>query len=235
MPTPSPAIVALLTTFAPAFTAPTFAHAQVLVYGTLLAVGRRTVTAALRAVGLAEERHVTTYHRVLNRAVWSPLTLSRLLLGLLVGTFLVPGAPLVGVIDETLERRWGKKIADKGRFRDAVRSRGSLSAHKGVYAHTPEISVHERSHAAVGRRRVHVATGRSVPACLGHANPRDRCALAHQGACSGERTRPHGNSAVFEGWHDGLCGPRLWLSAQGDAPNFPSIGSSLEGSDGGRA
>jgi len=60
MPTPSPAIVALLATFAPAFTAPTFAHAQVLVYGTLLAVGRRTVTAALRAVGLADERHFTT-------------------------------------------------------------------------------------------------------------------------------------------------------------------------------
>jgi len=84
VPTPSSAIVALLTTFAPAFTAPTFAHAQVLVYGTLPAVGRRTVTAALRAVGLAEERHFTTDHRLLNRAVWSPLTLSRLLLGLLV-------------------------------------------------------------------------------------------------------------------------------------------------------
>jgi len=79
----------------------------------------------LRAVGLAEEQHFTTYHRVLNRAVWSPLRLSRLLLGLLVTTFLAPGAPLVVVSDETLERRWGKKIAYKGRFRDAVRSRGS--------------------------------------------------------------------------------------------------------------
>ena len=109
MPTPSPAIVAILATFASAFTAPTFAHAQVLVYGTLLAVGRRTVTAALRAVGLAGERHFTTYHRVLNRAVWSPLTLSRLLLGLLVGTFLVPEAPLVVVIDETLSAALGQE------------------------------------------------------------------------------------------------------------------------------
>jgi len=125
MPTPSLAILAILATFAPAFTTRTFAHAQVLVYGTLLAAGRRTVTAALRAVGLAQERHFTTYHRVLNRAVWSPLRLSRLLLGLLVTTFLSDGAPLVVVIDETLERRWGKKIAYKGRFRDAVRSRGS--------------------------------------------------------------------------------------------------------------
>src|SRR5947209_12971786 len=124
MPAPSPAIKALLATFAPAFSAPTFAHALVLVYGTILAPGRRTVSAALRAVGLAEERHFTTYHRVLNRAVWSPLVLSRLLLGLLVLTFIAPGLPLLLVIDETLERRRGKKIAYKGRFRDAVRSRG---------------------------------------------------------------------------------------------------------------
>jgi hypothetical protein len=30
--------------------------------------------------GLRDERHFTSYHRVLNRAVWSPLRLSRLLL-----------------------------------------------------------------------------------------------------------------------------------------------------------
>jgi DDE superfamily endonuclease len=47
-----------------------------LVCGTLLTSGRRTVTAALRAVGRGEERHFTTYHRVINRAVWSPFSLS---------------------------------------------------------------------------------------------------------------------------------------------------------------
>jgi hypothetical protein len=124
MPAPSPAIIALLATFAPAFRAATFAHVLVLLYGTLLAPGRRMVSTALQAVGVAEERHCTTYHRVLNRAVWSPLVLSRLLLGLLVLTFLAPGLPLLLVIDETLERRRGKKIVYKGRFRDAVRSRG---------------------------------------------------------------------------------------------------------------
>ena len=34
---------------------------------------RRTVAAALRAVGLGDERRFTTYHRVLNRSVWSAL------------------------------------------------------------------------------------------------------------------------------------------------------------------
>lgn len=49
MPTPSAEIIQVLDTFAPAFTKPTFRHALILLYGTLLAVGARTVTAALRA------------------------------------------------------------------------------------------------------------------------------------------------------------------------------------------
>ncbi len=122
MPAPSAEIIPVLQTFAPAFTAPTFAHALVLLYGTLLAVGPRTVTAALRAVGLAQHPHFGTYHRVLNRARWSPLRLSRQLLGLLVATFLPPDAPLVLLVDETLERRRGRRIAWRGAFRDPVRS-----------------------------------------------------------------------------------------------------------------
>jgi hypothetical protein len=46
---------------------------------------------------------------------------SRVLLGLLVKAFVSDG-PLVVGIDETLERRWGKKIAAKGVYRDPVRS-----------------------------------------------------------------------------------------------------------------
>jgi hypothetical protein len=122
MPAPSVEIIRVLQTFAPAFTAPTFAHALVLLYGTLLAVGPRTVTAALRAVGVAPHPHCGTYHRVLNRARWSPLRLSRQLLGLLVATFLPPDAPLALLVDETLERRRGRRIAWKGAFRDPVRS-----------------------------------------------------------------------------------------------------------------
>jgi DDE superfamily endonuclease len=62
----------VLQPFAEVFTRPTFLHIRTLVYGTLLASGRRTVTAALRAMGRGDERHFTTFHRVLNRAVWSP-------------------------------------------------------------------------------------------------------------------------------------------------------------------
>jgi hypothetical protein len=49
----------VLQPFAEVFTRPTFSHMRTLVYGTLLAWGRRTVTAALRAIGRGDERHFT--------------------------------------------------------------------------------------------------------------------------------------------------------------------------------
>jgi len=94
----------------------------VLVVGTLLARGRRTVTVALKQMGLHDEAHFTLFHQVLNRANWSCLTLSRLLLQLLVSTFVVAGGTVEIVIDETLERRWGRKIAKRGHYRDNLQS-----------------------------------------------------------------------------------------------------------------
>jgi hypothetical protein len=106
-------------------TAPTFAKALLLIYGAILAPGRRTVSSALRVLGRSEEPNFGKYHRVLNRACWSPWVMSQLLLGLLVLSFVSEGWPLVLLIDETLERRQGKKIGYKGWFRDAVRSVGN--------------------------------------------------------------------------------------------------------------
>jgi hypothetical protein len=130
----TPESLLLLQPFTEVFTRPTFCHMRTLVYGTLLASGRRTVAAALRAIGRGDERHFTTYHRVLNRAVWSPFHLSRILLGLLVMAFLAPDAPLILLIDGTLERRWGRRIAYKGRFHDAVRSQsGHVVTSEGIH------------------------------------------------------------------------------------------------------
>jgi hypothetical protein len=122
MPTPPAEIIHLVATFAVAFTAPTFAKAVTLLYGTILAPGRRTVAAALRMIGLGDSSHFANYHRVLNRDHWSPWILSKLLLSLIVTLCLPPEAPLHLLIDETLERRRGRKIRYKGYFRDAVRS-----------------------------------------------------------------------------------------------------------------
>jgi hypothetical protein len=70
---------------------------------------------------LEDERRFCCYHRVLNRAVWSSREASRVLLGLLVEAFVAEGLLVLGV-DETLERRRGKKISAKGVYRDPVRS-----------------------------------------------------------------------------------------------------------------
>jgi hypothetical protein len=66
-------------------------------------------------------RQFHRYHRVLSRATWSGLAGGRVLLSLLIAAF-VPTGPLLFGIDETLERRRGKRIAAKGIHRDPVRS-----------------------------------------------------------------------------------------------------------------
>jgi len=114
-------MLALLAPFAPLFGRRVWPSAVVLVVGTLLAPGKRTVTAALRMLGLAHTRRFERYHRVLNRARWSSLAVSRVLLSLLVAAC-VPAGPLLVGIDETIERRRGKRIAAKGIYRDPVRS-----------------------------------------------------------------------------------------------------------------
>ncbi len=121
MSLPSP-IIQVLLHFRPALTRPTWDKAQVLVVGTILARGRRAVTAALKQMGLHDEAAFTLFHQVLNRASWSCLTLSRLLLQLLISTFVGMGCTLRIVIDETLERRWGRKIAKRGHYRDNLQS-----------------------------------------------------------------------------------------------------------------
>lgn len=117
-----PEIMTVLLPFMQAFSARTWDWAQVLLVGAILAPGKRTVTAALRVMGLKEEKQYQNYHRVLNRAKWSGLQVSQILLGLLVAAFVTAGIPIVLGADETLERRRGEKIKAKGIFRDAVRS-----------------------------------------------------------------------------------------------------------------
>jgi hypothetical protein len=96
--------------------------AQILLIGAILTPGKRVVTEALRVMGLSQSEQFAQYHQVLNRAVWSPLELAHVLLKLLVKTFSQAGDVLVFGIDPTIERRWGRKIAARGIYRDPVRS-----------------------------------------------------------------------------------------------------------------
>ena len=117
-----PKMVQALAPFAPLFSERVFRHARVLLIGAILAPGRRTVSSALRAMGLEREKRFHRYHRVFSSARWSGLEASRILLGLLLEAFVVGEGPLVLGLDETLERRYGKKISARGVYRDPVRS-----------------------------------------------------------------------------------------------------------------
>ena len=103
--------------FAPVFSRPVWQRVKVLMTGAILAPGKCTVTAMLQLRGRSAASDFQTYHRVLNRAVWSPLTASRLLLRLLVAVFIPSGA-----LDDTIARRRGEQIKAKGISRDPVRS-----------------------------------------------------------------------------------------------------------------
>jgi DDE superfamily endonuclease len=122
VPTLPPKMVQVLAPFAPLFSKRVWRNAQVLLVGAILAPGRRTVSSALRAMGLDCERRFHRYHRVLSSARWSSLQASRILLGLLLEAFVVGEGPLILGLDETLERRYGKRIAARGVYRDPVRS-----------------------------------------------------------------------------------------------------------------
>ena len=76
MPCTDP-IILMLESFRPLFTAPTWKNMLTLLRGTLLARGRRTVTAALWQTGYEQDPHFSSFHQVLNRARWSPLQASR--------------------------------------------------------------------------------------------------------------------------------------------------------------
>ena len=115
-------IISLLHPFEHLFHPRTWRKAQLLAVGAILSPAKRTVTSALNILGIGQRGDFAIYHHVLNRARWSSLKLSRVLLLLMVERLCQSDEPLVFGIDETIERRWGKRIAAKGVYRDPTRS-----------------------------------------------------------------------------------------------------------------
>ena len=115
------ALTSAIGVFAPVFSRPVWQHVKVLMTGAVLAPGQWTITAILRMMGRSAAPDFQTDHRVLNRAVWSPLTASRLLLRLLVAVCIPRGVVIVG-LDDTIERRRGEQSKAQGLSRDPVRS-----------------------------------------------------------------------------------------------------------------
>lgn len=106
-------LMRIIGVFAPLFSERAWRHVPVLLGGAILAPGQRTVTAVLRVMGFGRERCFHKYHRVLSHARWSVLAAGRLLLGELLAV-LAPTGPVVMGMDDTIERRWGERIAARG-------------------------------------------------------------------------------------------------------------------------
>jgi len=116
-----PVLAGWLSPFRACFSAPVWSRVLVLVAGAVLAPGKRTVTQALRVMGLAANPGFSRYHEVLNRARWDSRAVARVLLVRVLDAFLPSGEVVLGV-DDTIERRWGLKIKARGLYRDPVRS-----------------------------------------------------------------------------------------------------------------
>ena len=116
-----PILLTLMEAFRGFFTAPVFDHVLVLVTGAVLTPGKRTVSAVLRIMGLGQAGGFALYHHVLSQACWDSRAIARKLLAMILDRFLPAGPVIIG-IDDTIERRWGQKIAARGIYRDPVRS-----------------------------------------------------------------------------------------------------------------
>ncbi len=128
-----------LATFRPCFTAPVWNRILVLVGGAVLAPGKRTVTQALRVMGLADQPGFGRYHEALSRARWDARDMARRLLHHPLAV-LWPRGEVMIAIDDTIERRWGGKIKARGIDRDPVRSsRGHFVKTSGLRWLSPAV------------------------------------------------------------------------------------------------
>ena len=117
-----PKLQSVILPFCHHFSKRSWQNACVLLLGAILCPGSRTVCNVLRCLGLQDAKNYHRYHRLLSRAKWSALALSGTLIQQLIEAFCRTDKSLVIAVDETIERRWGRKIAKRGIYRDAARS-----------------------------------------------------------------------------------------------------------------
>lgn len=116
---------AVLLNLLPVFTAPSAQSFLAVAWGWVLCLGRPTVPRIVRCAGARASKHVTSYNRLLSKAVWDMESLWHLLLTRVVVPALAPQGLLLFAADDTTTHRFGRAVAFAGWFRDAVRSGGS--------------------------------------------------------------------------------------------------------------
>ena len=101
----------VLQVFAPVFARRgTFRVFTVLATGMVAATGRRTVVGMLAGAGMARQLSFHAACRFFSSAVWDADRLGLAAAGFIVDHLLDPQAPIVVAVDDTLFRRWGRRI-----------------------------------------------------------------------------------------------------------------------------
>jgi hypothetical protein len=111
----------VLTTLRPTCSTPTDKRCLVLLLGTLLTTGRRTITNILRTVRHQAPGHAASDQRVCSRRRWSMWVMARAVLRFL-RDHVVPPGPVLLAGDDPVTEHPGPHVFGKGRHRDGVRS-----------------------------------------------------------------------------------------------------------------
>lgn len=88
----------------------TFRLFTVLATGMVAQRGRRTVVGMLAGAGMASRISFHAACRFFSAAVWDVDRLGLAAAGLIVRCLLGPGEPIVVAVDDTLLKRWGRKV-----------------------------------------------------------------------------------------------------------------------------
>jgi hypothetical protein len=112
----------LVQQFACCFTEPSFRTFCIIVNGWLLGHRRRTVTGVLLAGDGLKSKSFSCFHRFFSQGRWMPDSLGRVLLVMILP--FVAGGPLLVAVDDTLNRKTGKRIWGAGMHHDPLLSTG---------------------------------------------------------------------------------------------------------------
>jgi SRSO17 transposase len=88
----------------------TFRMFTVLATGMVAQTGRRSVVGMLAGAGMARKLSFHAACRFFSPAVWDVDRLGLAAAGLIVRCLLAPGDPIIVAVDDTLFRRWGRKV-----------------------------------------------------------------------------------------------------------------------------
>ena len=131
-PTVPPSLMALLEKLG-TFTSPSRRTFAALLTGLVAATGKRTVTGmlTLTAAGLSRDWSHDRAHAFFSRASWNPEILGPALSHLIVRTLLPDGGALTVAVDDTLFKRYGKKVFGAGWQHDGA-AKGPHSVGRGT-------------------------------------------------------------------------------------------------------